>query len=162
VKLDREERYELVTFAFKEYEYLREQPGRIVDRTLHLSAFRYPRYERAEAEGLGRLELDIIDIEDCQQEIRKLLQFDVVNAQGGEEVEREIALWEGDLLRANNANLQNWREMLTRLARQTQAQGQEGSPFEELEISEIKKELRMTEVLLYFKRGHSDKTERML
>jgi hypothetical protein len=93
VKLERWEHYELVTFTFKEYDYLREPPGRAVDRSLHLSAFRYPRPDCPEVEGLARLELDIIDVEDCQEEVRKLLHFDVVNAQGGEEVEREIALW---------------------------------------------------------------------
>ena len=30
------------------------------------------------------------------------------------------------------------------------------------EISEIRKELRMNEVLLYFNRGHGDKTDEML
>lgn len=30
------------------------------------------------------------------------------------------------------------------------------------EVQDIRKALRMTEVLLYFKRGHSDKTQQML
>jgi hypothetical protein len=46
----------------------------------------------------------------------------------------------------------------------TARMGQEGGRAEEQEreVAEIKKELRMTEVLLCFKRGHCDKTERML
>lgn len=119
VKLERWERYELVTFAFKEYDYLREPPGRMTDRTIHLSAFRTPRFDRLEPEGLARLELDIIDVEDSQEEVRKLLQYDVMNVQGGEQLDREIALWEAELAALHTDSLANWQQMAGRV-RQTQ------------------------------------------
>lgn len=95
-----------MTYSIKEYDYLREPTGRIIvgDRTLHLSSFRYPKVERMPdpaPEGLGRLELDIIDVEDCQEEVRKLLQYDVVNAGEGEALDKEIALWEMELRTVN-------------------------------------------------------------
>lgn len=37
--------------------------------------------------------MDIIDIEDSQDEIIKLLRYDVMNAEGGEQIDREIMLW---------------------------------------------------------------------
>ncbi len=54
-------------------------------------------------------------MEDCQEEIRKLLQFDVVNAQGGEEVDREVALWEAELGKVHEGNMENWRGMMKRM-----------------------------------------------
>ncbi len=74
-----------------------------------------------------------------------------------EEVEKEIQLWSIELDKANQRNVENWNQMIKRMTK---------PPIElanvDEEIIQIKKELRMTEVLLYFKRGHSDKTEQML
>jgi hypothetical protein len=91
VKLDHWEHYELVTFSFKEYDYLRDRAGRMADRSIHLSSYRCPR-ERTDCAGmeLERLELDIIDVEDNQEEIKKLLGFDVVAANQWEEMDQEI------------------------------------------------------------------------
>ena len=88
VKLDRYEHYELVTYSFKEYDYLREKPCRIIDRNIHLSSFRYPLYDRIDYEGLDldKLEIDIIDVEDNQEEIKKLLHYDVVSLENKNEV----------------------------------------------------------------------------
>jgi hypothetical protein len=106
---------------------------------------------------LSRLELDIIDYEDNQDTIKRLLHYDVVNMNNKEEIDREIVLWGKEIEEYNKANLENWKALRERIAEAEQIQI---SPEEEIES--IKKELRMTEVLLYFKRGHSDKTEQML
>jgi hypothetical protein len=42
---------------------------------------------------LSRLELDIIDYEDNQDTIKRLLHYDVVNMNNKEEIDREIVLW---------------------------------------------------------------------
>ena len=159
VKLDRYEHYELVTYSFKEYDYLREKPCRIIDRNIHLSSFRYPLYDRIDYEGLDldKLEIDIIDVEDNQEEIKKLLHYDVVSLENKNEVDKEVELWGLELERTNQGNQTNWTQMMERMG----TSQREFTHVEE-EIGEIKKELRMTEVLLYFKRGHSDKTEQML
>lgn len=103
------------------------------------------------------MEIDIIDVEDNQEEIKKLLHYDVINMENKEEVEKEIQLWSIELDKANQRNVENWNQMIKRMTK---------PPIElanvDEEIIQIKKELRMTEVLLYFKRGHSDKTEQML
>lgn len=92
----------------------------MTDRNIHLSSFRYPTQEKADCSAmeLERLELDIIDVEDNQQEIKKLLTFDVLTANSKEEVDQEIDLWEHELTRINAGNLHNWREMMGRMNRE--------------------------------------------
>ncbi len=67
----------------------------MIDKSIHLSSFRYPLYERIDYEDmeLSRLELDIIDYEDSQDTIKRLLHYDVVNMNNKEEIDREIVLW---------------------------------------------------------------------
>lgn len=88
---------------------------------------------------LSRLELDIIDYEDNQDTIKRLLHYDVVNMNNKEEIDREIVLWGKEIEEYNKVNLENWKALQERIAEAEQIQI---SPEEEIES--IKKELRMT------------------
>jgi hypothetical protein len=154
VKLDMWERYELVSFAFKEYVSPRMPVGRTVEGGLHLSSFRLPQRE-CPAVDFSHLELDIVDAEQDQRQIQRLLAHDVILSQHKEQLDGEIALWEAELQRVNQESLKNWEAMVGRM------EGEEREVGEE-EVEAVRRELRMTEVLICFKRGHSDKTEQML
>lgn len=114
VKLDMWERYELVSFAFKEYTSPRQLVGRTVENGLHLSSFRLPKRECPPID-FTHLELDIVDAEQDQNQIQRLLAHDVIVSQHKEQLDAEITLWEAELQRVNQESVKNWQAMLGRM-----------------------------------------------
>lgn len=116
--MDKYQHYELVTYSFKEYEQARQRYREVIDQNIHLSSFRYPKYDRVDYEDcqFEKLDIDIIDVEENQQEIKKILVYDVKNMQIPEEIDREIYFWEEELEGTNNVNLSNWDKMIQRMS----------------------------------------------
>jgi hypothetical protein len=60
--------------------------------------------------------MDIIDYEDNQDTIKKLLHYDVVNMNNKEEIDKEIVLWSKEIEEYNKVNLENWKALQERIA----------------------------------------------
>lgn len=64
---------------------------------------------------LNRLELKLVDLEDRQDVLKRILDFEVKKVQIKEDVDRELELWTCELRKVNKMNIVNWNEMKTRI-----------------------------------------------
>jgi hypothetical protein len=57
---------------------------------------------------LERLELKLVELEDRQDVIKRILDFEVRKVEIKEDVERELELWTCELRETNKMNIVNW------------------------------------------------------
>jgi len=64
---------------------------------------------------LGKLELELVEVDNRQEFIKRILDFEVKRMQIREDVDRELQLWTAHLRQLNATNVYNWNQMKARI-----------------------------------------------